>query len=50
MRALGAAALQAEVALPKKQSKRKGKQGSEVQRKRRPALENAEGNEPLETK
>jgi putative phosphoribosyl transferase len=41
---------QAEVALPRKLSTRKGKQGSEVQPKRRPVLENANGNETLETK
>jgi hypothetical protein len=50
MRAPGAAAQQAEVALPRKLSTRKGKQGSEVQPKRRPVLENANGNETLETK
>ena len=54
MQAPGAAAQQAEVALHRKLSTRKGKQGSEVQRKRRPVLENANrnvvvfGNESME--
>ena len=50
MRAPAAATQQAEVAPPRKLSTRKGKQGLEVQRKRQPVRENANGNETLVTK